>query len=108
MNNKQRTTNWVATLPTLTSEEDVLALRAIKSAVKAINESNAHHDHLAYGKGWRQYKRFDADCNERRMPRYRVTIRARGPVDGYKYGYGGYLKLAGGSRFDVYIHERRA
>jgi hypothetical protein len=107
MNNKQRTTAWVATLPTLTAEEDVLALRAIKSAVKSINESNSHHDYLAYGKGWRQYKRFDADCNERRMPRYRVTIRARGPVDGYKYGYGGYLKLAGGSRFDVYIHERR-
>jgi hypothetical protein len=107
MNNKQRTTNWVATLPTLTSEEDVLALRAIKSAVKAINESNAHHDHLAYGKGWRQYKRFNADCREIRLPRYRVTIRARGPVDGYKYGWGGYLKLAGGSRFDIYIHERR-
>ncbi len=39
--------------------------------------------------------------------KYRVTVRARGPIDGYKYGYGGYLKLAGGSRFDVYIHEIR-
>ena len=107
MDNKLRTTNWVATLPTLTSDEDVLALRAIKSVVKSINESNAHYDHLAYGKGWRNYKRFDADCQERRRPRYRVSIRARGPIDGHKYGWGGYLKLAGGSRFDIYIHERR-
>jgi hypothetical protein len=104
--NKQRSTNWVATLPTLTSDDDVLALRAIKSAVKAINDSNALWDkHAANGSRWR--KRFDADCNEKKMPRYRVSIRARGPVNGHKYGWGGYLKLAGGSRFDIYIHERR-
>lgn len=99
MNNKQRTENWVATLPTLTSAEDQLALAAIKSSVKAINMQNALAE--------RYRKRFDKGCNEVGLPRYRVTIRARGPVDGYKYGYGGYLKLAGGSRFDVYIHERR-
>ena len=104
---KQRTQSWVATLPTLTSEEDRLALAAIKSSVSSINKQNAYYDYLAYGKGYRRFKRFDADCNERKLPRYRVTIRARGPIDGYKYGYGGYLKLAGGSRFDIYIHEVR-
>ena len=103
---KQRTSTWVATLPTLTSEEDRLALAAIKSAVSSINKQNAYRDHIAYVVGWRAYKRFDADCRERKLPRYRVSIRARGPIEGYKYGYGGYLKLAGGSRFDIYIHER--
>jgi hypothetical protein len=102
--NKQRSTSWVATLPTLTAEEDVLALRAIKSAVKAINESNAMADGYAK-KGYRA--RFDKSCEQVGLPRYRVSIRARGPVNGYKYGYGGYLKLAGGTRFDIYIHERR-
>lgn len=96
--NKQRTASWVATLPTLTSEEDKLALAAIKSTVKSINDNNARDEK------WR--KRFDKHCNEVGYPRYRVTIRARGPVNGYKYGYGGYLKLAGGSRFDIYIHVR--
>ena len=105
MNNKLRTTNWVATLPTLTSDEDVLALRAIKSAVKSINESNAMADGYAK-KGYRA--RFNKSCEQVSLPRYRVSIRARGPVDGYKYGWGGYLKLAGGSRFDIYIHERRS
>jgi hypothetical protein len=105
MNNTLRTTNWVATLPTLTSDEDVLALRAIKSAVKSINESNAMADGYAK-KGYRA--RFNKSCEQVGLPRYRVSIRARGPIDGYKYGWGGYLKLAGGSRFDIYIHERRA
>ena len=97
--NKQRTESWVATLPTLTAEEDLMALAAIKSTVKSINESNARTE--------RYRKRFNKQCEDVGFPRYRVTIRARGPVNGYKYGYGGYLKLAGGSRFDVYIHERR-
>jgi hypothetical protein len=99
MSNKQRTNSWVATLPTLTSEEDQMALAAFKSTVKAINEQNA------LAEKWR--KRFNKNCEEVGLPRYRVSIRARGPVNGYKYGYGGYLKIAGGSRFDVYIHERR-
>jgi hypothetical protein len=102
--NKQRTSNWVATLPTLTAEEDVLALRAIKSAVQAINETNKITDGWAK-KGYR--KRFNSQCEEVALPRYRVAIRARGPKDGYKYGYGGYLKVEGGTRFDVYIYERR-
>jgi hypothetical protein len=105
MNNALRTSTWVATLPTLTSDEDVLALRAIKSAVKSINESNAMADGYAK-KGYRA--RFNKSCEQVGLPRYRVSIRARGPIDGYKYGWGGYLKLAGGSRFDIYIHERRA
>jgi hypothetical protein len=76
-----------------------MALAAIKSTVAAINEGNKQAE--------RYRKRFNKHCEEVGLPRYRVTIRARGPVNGYKYGYGGYLKLAGGSRFDVYIHERR-
>ena len=95
---KQRTNCWVATLPTLTSTDDQMALAAIKSTVKSINQANAQSEK------WR--KRFNKSCDEVGFPRYRVSIRARGPVDGHKYGWGGYLKLAGGSRFDIYIHER--
>jgi hypothetical protein len=96
---KTRTENYVATLPTLTAIEDQMILESIKASVRSINEQNKRREVWS--------KRFDKHCNEVKWPRYRVTIRARGPVDGYKYGWGGYLKLAGGSRFDIYIHERR-